>query len=426
VYHNNNYKNTAWINKCVNSIFSQSFCEFDIHELNYSNEDVFYFKNYIPKIKGNFFSYKKFLSNSLEAMNYLLEYCFNKLNYDIVFNIDLYDYYEHERFIYQLNEIEKGSYLCSSLCYFVETVKGVDQLINNDNTMLFDKEIRLISNKEYKQPMTPTIISPENVAFQINKNQNIIMPSGLCFTKQLWDFKDKLGNPIRFRNDFPFHFFSFFKRCIDNGIKISIVNRNQIFKRIHYEFYPKNKPPTIENLTELTEKNNSYLEEIIEYSPYPNFTSYQIVFLIKFTTYSELFNILKIKFPTHISISYYVYNCLIPNEDFLEDNKILKEVKFFDNTFDDCIKIIGHKLYLISDYIIIINDILNPKNIEKILKIEETDDNEFLSLGKEFKIIRTNKFYYEYFIIEKNIIIDVEEISETQTDENIKLEINPV
>ena len=106
VYHSNlqEYISKEILEKCLNSILNQTFYMFDIIELCYDYED----NGSILDERFNKFKQiyqHKFLKNPNNALNYLLNKCFNELNYNIIFNINLDDYYDINRFAIQLQKI---------------------------------------------------------------------------------------------------------------------------------------------------------------------------------------------------------------------------------------------------------------------------------------------------------------------------------
>ena len=111
VYHKNAqmiYKK-SWIDRCVRSIQEQTYKDFDIIEINYGGENIFYFTELSNKkelIIDN-------LDNHILAMNYLIQIALNK-GYDIIANLNLDDYYEPNRFEAQIAAINNGAQLVSS------------------------------------------------------------------------------------------------------------------------------------------------------------------------------------------------------------------------------------------------------------------------------------------------------------------------
>ena len=90
-----------WIIKCLKSIYLQTYKRYDIIELCYDNSDNSLIK--MLKNKGLFNTNRllflnKEMKNNIEAENYIFNYAFNKLNYDVCININIDDYYHNERF----------------------------------------------------------------------------------------------------------------------------------------------------------------------------------------------------------------------------------------------------------------------------------------------------------------------------------------
>lgn len=101
-----------WIDTCIKSILSQEGVKFDVLELNYGGENLFYY----PNSK----QYTEVFSNHAEAMNYLLDKAFKEENYDAVANINMDDFYPSHRFKRQLEEIKKGAELVSAQWHYVD------------------------------------------------------------------------------------------------------------------------------------------------------------------------------------------------------------------------------------------------------------------------------------------------------------------
>lgn len=372
VYHHDKiYTNETWIKKCANSIFAQTFCEFDIHELNYSNSDKSYFQNYIPKIKGQYFFHKYSLKNQIESLTFLLEKCFNELSYDIVFNTDVYDYYEFERFIYQLNEIDNGSDICSSLSFIIETnYEGHDKLVSENNTMIFDREFYYITKKEQLQPTTPIKIPYEKVHSQIEKNSNIINFSGLCFTKKCWNHISNNIN-IRFRADFPFHDLSYYKRIINANLKISIVNRNQVFIRKCYKpiinYYSMPLPLSLRNMN-------------IE----PNISKYIIFIFYYFNDIKSLESLLKLE-PKLNEITLYFFIISEKVDELISYNSNnIKILNYKNFTIKEILELYGFSINLFCDFIVFIKN-YNENTYNNILSL--TDDNNNLKIHRVSNLI---------------------------------------
>eukprot|EP00960_Hanusia_phi_P065696 766189-Hanusia_phi.AAC.1 len=100
LYHKNariKYKD-RWVEKCIESILNQNYPFFDIVELNYGGDSHAYMQQYLYRLEGKrytFFS-RDFGSHAI-AMNFLLDWAFRE-EYDIVFNVNLDDYYSPDRF----------------------------------------------------------------------------------------------------------------------------------------------------------------------------------------------------------------------------------------------------------------------------------------------------------------------------------------
>ena len=213
------YKN-EWIEKCVNSILEQSYNNFDIFEINYGNDDYSIFNN--MKLDRTHYFYKKNYKTHTEAMVFLLNEGFTVHNYDIIFNTNLDDYYNITRFEKQIECIDNGYHLCSSLMnYIKEDDKGEDVLLNE-----WTSESYSIKSEEY-------YIENNKISEQLNKNHNVINHSCVCFTNKFWNGFDEHNNLLRYREDKPFEDLTLWTRAINNDYKITIINEPLIEYRIH-------------------------------------------------------------------------------------------------------------------------------------------------------------------------------------------------
>jgi hypothetical protein len=88
-----------WIKKCVDSILNQSTGEFSIYEINYGGEDFSIFEGLRLENTHIFISEEK--TNHAEAMNTIIDLAFED-GCDYVFNTNLDDYYELNRFEKQI------------------------------------------------------------------------------------------------------------------------------------------------------------------------------------------------------------------------------------------------------------------------------------------------------------------------------------
>ena len=106
IYHANASKiyKQEWIDKCISSIENQTYKTADIFELNYGSDGKFYTKG---------FTFSAQFSNHIQAMNHLIAMVLSR-GYDIIFNTNLDDYYEPNRFEAQIAAINNGAQLVSS------------------------------------------------------------------------------------------------------------------------------------------------------------------------------------------------------------------------------------------------------------------------------------------------------------------------
>jgi histo-blood group ABO system transferase len=210
-----------WYKKCVETILNQTYKEFDIFEINYGGENFSIMDGFNNNHKYYFFN--KILKTHTEAMVYLLNICFHKYNYDVVFNTNLDDYYYPHRFETQLKCINDGYYLCSSLMNYI-TEK------NNEDIITLEWKPETFS---MKSPINSKYIDMNEIKIQLNNNHNVLVHPCIAYTKEFWNSYDEFDNLLRYRNDKPFEDLTLWTRAINNKIPITIINEPLISYRIH-------------------------------------------------------------------------------------------------------------------------------------------------------------------------------------------------
>ena len=192
-----------WIDKCIDSILNQTVQDFEIFEVNYGGGNFSLFEN-IDKYKKNFFNIE--LDNHVCAMNFIIDKVFDdKKNFDIVFNVNLDDYYDINRFEKQLEKIEDGFDVVSSdFSYIKEDENEQDIIILHRNILQFG---------DIKQ--------------NLERNHNVIAHPSVCFTRKFW-------SDNRYKEDkIPVEDFILWQEAINKGYKFSICKENLLYYRRH-------------------------------------------------------------------------------------------------------------------------------------------------------------------------------------------------
>jgi hypothetical protein len=121
-------------------------------------------------------------------------------------------------------------------------------------------------------------IKLEIIKNNLNKKNNVINHSGICFTKKFWNSLDIHGNKLNYRDDKPYEDLSLWIRAVNNNIKIGIVNKYLIYYRIHDNQIG-------------TQKNNKDKINVKEKKTFKNdidFTATRKGLLVKIYNYNEL------------------------------------------------------------------------------------------------------------------------------------------
>lgn len=219
LYHSNlfSFIEPLEIFKCIESICDQTHTDFDIYELNYGEEEICILKLFekLFEDKKKYFEHNV-KKNHVDALNFCLKKCFDELDYDIVFNINLDDYYNKNRFQIQYDKITHESYdLVTSNIRLIQTING----------QTAEREIKFIKkelNKEQEKYYIKNKILVEK--------KNILSLTCSAFTKTFWESIDrKIDAAI------PVEDFMLWNKLLKNNpnIKIHISHEFLCNYRIH-------------------------------------------------------------------------------------------------------------------------------------------------------------------------------------------------
>ncbi len=190
-----------WINKCISSIKSQTYQDFDVFELDYSGNNIKLCDSFIDN-KYSFESIE--FENHIYAMNYLIDKLF-KNGYDVIFNTNMDDYYHIERFSKQIEKIKEGYDLVSSNFIYLKE----DEYLNDIVTKHLD------------------MFSTGDIKTQLDKNHNIIAHPCICMSKSFWDDNLKYNNLLGYED------LDLWQRGINKGKKFYIINEYLLYYRLH-------------------------------------------------------------------------------------------------------------------------------------------------------------------------------------------------
>lgn len=196
IFHKNIYaiNKPEWVQYCINSIFNQTIKRFTVLELNYGEDNT-------QLYSGSFYMQKP-LENHVQAQNMLFDYA--ALHFDVIFNVNLDDFYLPNRIEKQLISIKAGNSIVSS-----------NFSLMNENSEVFQD---LIFHKK-------------NIAAEFSKNHNIIAHPVVAFTKDFW-IKNRYYNEVDYhtaRNED----FMLWKKAFANNEKFCILPEILMHYRIH-------------------------------------------------------------------------------------------------------------------------------------------------------------------------------------------------
>ena len=182
IYHKNisSLYKKEWIEKSYNSILNQTYTDFIIYELNYGDDDLQLCNESDEK---EYKYYKIPFENHAEAMNFLLEKCFID-GADFIFNNNLDDINDINRFQIQISAIKNGYDLVSS------------NFIHIDED---DNEI------------TKMTMSNFNLNDEFSKGHNIICHPSVCYSRKF------IENNKYIPSEIPEEDFNLWKRTLSDS-----------------------------------------------------------------------------------------------------------------------------------------------------------------------------------------------------------------
>lgn len=196
LYHKDIYKiyKPEWVEKCLKSIREQTFQNFVVYELSYGQSRT-------QLWKGSNYSHIP-MPNHIFAMNHILDKAFLD-DCDVVFNVNLDDFYDLNRFTIQLAAVKAGYDLISSNFQIVEEIDGNDIL---GNQMLFH-------NRDIKAEQ--------------EKDHNILCHPVICYTKKFWE-----ENRYYKTNELGYEDLNLWKKAVTKGVKIRILDQILCYYRV--------------------------------------------------------------------------------------------------------------------------------------------------------------------------------------------------
>ena len=318
-----------------------------------------------------------------EAMIFLLNTCFCKNNYDVVFNTNLDDCYDPKRFIYQIYEINNNKSLLNSSLWVYIKQKSIKEKVDILNLDLECNRI-IYNNNDFKWQKSNSIndfeydnslINFNSIKKNILSKNNIINHSGVCFTKEFWNSTDKFNNKLKYRADKPYEDLSLWYRAIENNINITVINKCLIYYRIHEK--------SIGSQLQDQKKNNNFEKD---FKKDMNIEDYQIGILLDFNLkkiINKLNIINKIFFPNKKKF-YYIYIHKNDYNNMIKYLNILNNIEYniicYNNikkeNIKDIIELFDVSIELNSDYLFIIKNLNINNIINDINDINISDKND--------------------------------------------------
>lgn len=213
IFHKNIFEiyRKRWVHRCLETIKNQTFQDFKVFELCYSDTKEQLWENSVY--------YHKPMENHIFAMNFLLDEAFKTC--DVVFNVNLDDCYNVNRFRSQLDEVNKGSSLVGSN---FQLIMERNQFIENQ---IIKKVFTIDPDDNCDVLMNTKIVYGLDAGEEQRKNHNILAHPVICYTKGFWE-----RNKYYKVDEIGYEDFNMWKKATANSEKISIVNETLLYYRI--------------------------------------------------------------------------------------------------------------------------------------------------------------------------------------------------
>lgn len=192
-YHKNASKlyPEKWIDAYRQSVLNQTYKNFDIIENNYGGD------NY--KIFDRDYFHPIIFSTFVHCVNSMLDFCFNTVGYDYVFNTNVDDYYAINRIERQLLFLEQGYDIVASNFHLIR-----DDRIYHSHRM-----------------------NEQNIALELSRNNNPIGHPVVAYSRKFWE--NKRYNP----SEIPMEDMRLWQRAIKSGSKFIILPDFLLYHRVH-------------------------------------------------------------------------------------------------------------------------------------------------------------------------------------------------
>jgi hypothetical protein len=166
IYHRNilTKYDPEWTYNCLEKIENQSFKNFSIVELNFGGDSV---RLYEGDKESHFYSEE--INNLGSAISRAFDICFNDLDFDLIFNINLDDDYSLDRFEKQLECIIRTN------CDVVTS-----------NFHFTDSNLSVETTTNFCHGIYDVDIQNKIIDFEFSRNHNIIGFPVCLFTKKFW------------------------------------------------------------------------------------------------------------------------------------------------------------------------------------------------------------------------------------------------
>jgi len=213
-----------WIEKCLQSIFRQTYQCFDVIELNYHDQPEEFLQTQFGSLSsshwpGHWITMHQPCADHSMAMNVCFDYVKEKPSssghlYVAIANVNLDDYYDVHRFQMQINEIRQGAHLVSS--YF-------SHIREFQFPPLFDSVDQIVFKIE------PKCEDRAHLVRQLG-HTNIIAHPVVMLATSIW----RSHADICYRQEIPCEDWRLWQRMMHYPeIRCTILPRHLLFYRIH-------------------------------------------------------------------------------------------------------------------------------------------------------------------------------------------------
>jgi hypothetical protein len=224
-YKNIEQYNPAWVNKCIESMRSQTHKDFDVYVLNYGEHEK---HNFNFKIGNRYHFLHKPLVNHAAAINEIYSWIFETC--DVAVNTNIDDYYSKARLEFLLRDLENGADIASCNMHIVDE-KNIIRYSPVYSSMNIYGQLK----NGFNPISNPAHVMKKRVFQQLKFDTSLMLASDMDYWKRALAAGFKIVINTRFMHYYRFHQGQATHK-LNFGNKLSVWNK---LKNIYFNTFGK-------------------------------------------------------------------------------------------------------------------------------------------------------------------------------------------